>query len=62
MYKLFMNNFSNALDKLAEVRMHVSLTPLVPIASHILIGSAKKKKKKAGFICVHLMEWSDMKL
>lgn len=61
MYKLFMNNFSNALDKLAEVRMHVSLTPLVPIASHILIGSAKKKKK-AGFICVDLMEWSDMKL
>lgn len=51
MYKLFMNNFSNALDKLAEVRMHVSLTPLVPIASHILIGSAKKKKKSWLHLC-----------
>lgn len=60
MYKLFMNNFSNALDKLAEIRMHVSFL-LIPITGHILIDSVKKNPKPV-LICVYLMEWVDKKL
>lgn len=45
-YKLFMSNFSSALDKLAEIRVCVSLLTLIPTNAHILIGNEEKKKKK----------------
>lgn len=67
-----MNNFSSALDKLAEIRVCVSLLTLIPTNAHILIGNEEKKNKKKEerktqpmlpvFICVHWIEWIDINL
>lgn len=47
-----MSDFSNALDKLAKIRILVSLIPFIPTNSNILMGIAQKKNKLPSFVCV----------